>query len=69
MQNVKLSPLEYEWLTGWEGPAGAAYNQIYEFLCKDGLINRAGEPTKNGIKAVEEYEAYVLRTHNEPLGM
>lgn len=50
-----LTPLEYEWLTGWHGPPGAAYNQIYEFLYEDGLIDRQGNKTAKGWRAIAEY--------------
>lgn len=33
-----LSDLEREWLTGWQGPAGAAYNVIATGLQKRGLL-------------------------------
>lgn len=35
-----LIPMERERLTGWQGPAGAAYNAISEGLCEMGLLNR-----------------------------
>jgi len=34
-----MTPLERERLTGWQGPAGAAYNAISEDLCEAGLLN------------------------------
>jgi hypothetical protein len=36
---VKLIDMERERLTGWRGPAGAAYNCISEDLCEAGLLN------------------------------
>lgn len=51
-----INAYEYEWLTEWKGPPGAAYNAVYEFLYEDGLINRHGVKTPKGLKAVEEYE-------------
>lgn len=51
-----INAYEYEWLTEWKGPPGAAYNAVYEFLYEDGLINRHGAKTPKGLKAVEEYE-------------
>ncbi|SMC45532.1 hypothetical protein [Novosphingobium sp. B1] len=34
-----LIELERERITGWQGPAGAAYNAISEDLCEAGLLN------------------------------
>ena len=51
-----IEKYEYEWLTGWKGPAGAAYNAVYEFLYEEGLIDQHGVKTPKGLKAVEEYE-------------
>jgi hypothetical protein len=53
-----LSKLEYEWLTGWRGVKGASYNQIYEFLLEDGLIDRHGHPTAKGYRAIMVYESF-----------
>lgn len=54
---MKINSFEYEWITnGWNGPKGAAYNQTYEFLLESGLIDRQGNPTPFGYKAIEEYE-------------
>ena len=33
-----LSPLEREWLTGWQGVAGAAYNCVATDLLRKGLL-------------------------------
>lgn len=33
----KLSPLDREWLTGWTGPGGAAFNCIGEDMAERGL--------------------------------
>lgn len=52
----KLTDLEYDWLTGWSGPPGAAYNQIYEFLYEDGLITKEGHHTPKALEALIEYE-------------
>lgn len=35
----KLTPLDKEWLTGWLGPPGAAYNVIGEDLQEMGLLD------------------------------
>lgn len=51
----KLTRLSHEWLTGWKGPAGAAYNVIYEDLREAGLICRDGTITQKGDKAIREY--------------
>jgi hypothetical protein len=32
-----LCQLEREWLTGWQGPAGAAFNAIGEYMAGRGL--------------------------------
>lgn len=53
---AKLTKHEYEWLTGWKGPPGAAYNAVYEFLWEDGCINQAGTPTPLGLAKMKEYE-------------
>jgi len=33
----KLIPMEREWLTGWAGPPGAAYNVIGSYMARIGL--------------------------------
>jgi hypothetical protein len=33
----KLIPMEREWLTGWQGPPGAAYNVIGSHMARIGL--------------------------------
>lgn len=35
-----LTALDQERITGWQGPAGAAYNVISEDLCEAGILNR-----------------------------
>jgi DNA-binding CsgD family transcriptional regulator len=35
-----LTALDRERITGWQGPAGAAYNAISEDLCSAGVLNR-----------------------------
>lgn len=52
----KLIDLDYEWLTGWKGPPGAAYNVIYEDLKNAGYIKVNGEVTDAGRKAIKDYE-------------
>jgi hypothetical protein len=52
----ELIDAEYEWIKGWQGPPGAAYNQIYEFLHEGGVIDRAGKLTPRGHEAVQHYE-------------
>ena len=42
-----LSELEREWVTGWKGPAGAAFNAIAEHLYNLGLLNGASDWTLN----------------------
>jgi hypothetical protein len=55
-ESMKLTDMEYEWLTGWKGPPGAAYNQVYEFLKEDGLVHFDGTTTPLGYKRIQEYE-------------
>lgn len=45
----KLTPLDCERLTGWQGPRGAAYNVISEDLCEAGLLNRDWSLTPLGL--------------------
>jgi hypothetical protein len=42
-----LSELEREWITGWQGVAGAAFNAIAEHLYEIGLLNGAADWTLN----------------------
>lgn len=51
-----LTSFDYEWLTGWKGPKGAAYNQVYEYLLEMGYINRDGSMTLAGAMAKQIYE-------------
>jgi hypothetical protein len=53
----KLTEYDYQFLTkAWEGVAGAAYNQTYEFCKEFGWCNREGEPTPAGLAAIQAYE-------------
>ena len=53
---------EYEFMTGtWEGPKGAAFNQVYEFCRAIGWIMSMSDhdepiPTKKGTAAIREYQ-------------
>ena len=35
---ARLDPSEREWLTGWQGPAGAAFNVVATGLVRKGLL-------------------------------
>ena len=54
---------EYEFMTGrWQGPKGAAYNQVYEFCKAFGWfmgLSDHGEPipTAKGTEAIRAYQA------------
>ena len=54
---------EYEFLTGnWQGVAGAAYNQVYEFCKEFGWMkgfDGNGKPilTQKGLDAIKAYQA------------
>lgn len=53
----ELNKYDYQFLTGkWEGVAGAAYNQTYEFCKEFGWCDANGQPTSAGYKAIQEYE-------------
>lgn len=52
----KLIQLDYEWMTGWKGPPGAAYNVIYENLKNAGYVTQYGKITPAGEAAMKEYE-------------
>lgn len=45
-----LIPLEREWITGWQGPPGAAYNVIGEDLQSSGLLDSNWNLTALGKK-------------------
>lgn len=53
---------EYDFLTGkWEGPKGAAFNQVFEFARSFGWcagLDTRGTPilTGKGIKAIKAYQ-------------
>lgn len=59
---------EYEFLTNnWEGPKGAAYNQVFEFCRSFGWcagFDYSGRPilTRKGVKALKSYSS---STNNE----
>ena len=36
---ARLDPLQVEWLAGWQGVQGAAYNAVASSLCHMGLLN------------------------------
>lgn len=44
-----LIPMERERLTGWQGPAGAAYNAISDGLQERGLLNQDWSLSAKGI--------------------
>ena len=56
-----LSPLEQEWVTGWKGPGGAAFNAVAMALYHKGLLNGRCDwgLNKNGLKA----RAYLENRH------
>jgi hypothetical protein len=52
-----LNEYDYAFLTGtWDGVAGAAYNQTYEFCKELGWCDQHGHVTPAGTKAIQEYE-------------
>jgi hypothetical protein len=52
-----LNEYDYQFLTGtWEGVAGAAYNQTYEFCKEFGWCDYNGKPTSAGLEAIKAYE-------------
>jgi hypothetical protein len=62
---MQLTDMEYEWLTGWKGPPGAAFNQIYEYLRGAGLITFDGDINHYGELAVEQYEERLKSPENK----
>jgi hypothetical protein len=60
-----LSRLEREWLTGWQGPAGAAFNAIGENMAQRGLtvsqtdwrLNGKGAAVRELLKGHDDDEA------------
>jgi hypothetical protein len=53
----KMNKFDYQFLTGtWDGVAGAAYNQTYEFCKEFGWCDRTGKPTDAGLRAIQLYE-------------
>ena len=55
-----LIAMERERLTGWQGPAGAAYNAISEDLCEQGLLNADGSFSETGLAV-----AAIIRSEND----
>jgi hypothetical protein len=54
---LKLTKYDYEFLTGrWDGPWGAASNEVAEFCVENGL-GLYGCPTLKGKDAIQQYEA------------
>ncbi len=51
-----LMPLEREWITGWQGPAGAAFNAIAAGLRHKGLLKGAMDWNLNDL-------GIAVRTH------
>ena len=45
----RLDTFEREWLLGWKGPGGAAYNAVAESLVEKGLIERTWKRTPLGL--------------------
>lgn len=55
----RLSQLDQERLTGWQGPTGAAYNCVSEDLCEMGLLNRDWSLSAAGL----EVRAYLEKNN------
>lgn len=57
-----INEFEYEFLTrNWNGPVGAAYNSVYEWLGENGLIARkldGWHTTSKGKQAVKDFEEF-----------
>lgn len=58
-----MSIHEYQFLTGrWEGPKGAAYNEVYEFCRNHGWcpgfdVNGRAIITKQGVRAIKAFQS------------
>ena len=46
---LSLEPLEREWITGWTGPSGAAFNVIASGLRHKGLLVSASDWSLNAL--------------------
>ena len=56
-----LTDMEREWITGWKGPRGAAFNSVAGDLLRKGLLkgpldwtlNEKGEAVRNHLKGLD----------------
>ena len=53
---IDLTELERERITGWQGPSGAAYNEISESLCSRGILDKRWALTPFGEAVKAELE-------------
>lgn len=57
LSNKIMNKYDYQFLTGtWDGVAGAAYNETYEFCKEFGWCDFNGKPTSEGWAAIQAYE-------------
>lgn len=55
-RDALMNKHEYDFITNnWEGPKGAAYNQVWEFCREFGWLTSEGRITEKGTDAMREY--------------